>query len=122
MMSAEVIRDFQRQAAKRASREGLHPYIVWPGDQARWLGELEQGKLSLPFPNLGSYRPKGWTPTGRTLFVDKSGMGGEDEPALTVEAFIKALSVDKAYALIEEGQFQVVVGEFDSPHTKGVAA
>lgn len=28
MMSAEVIRDFQRQAARRASKDKLHPYIL----------------------------------------------------------------------------------------------
>jgi len=31
---------------------------------------------------------------------------------------IEALTVDKAYAIIEEGQFQVYLGEFDSPYTK----
>lgn len=118
MMSAEVIKDFQRQAARRASKDKLHPYIVWPGDQARWMAELEAGTLRLPFPNLGTYRPKGWKPTGRTLFVDKSGMGREDEPALTVRGMIEELTVDKAYAIIEEGQFQVYLGEFDSPYTK----
>jgi len=64
-----------------------------------------------PFPNFGNYRPKGWKLV-ETYFVDSSGVGSDREPALTSERFKDKLKVGYGYAIIEEGQFQVRVGEF----------
>ncbi len=36
----------------------------------------------------------------------------DSEPALSVNQFLKKLKVGHGYALIEEGEFQVYVGEF----------
>jgi len=64
-----------------------------------------------PFPNIGDFRPKGWELT-ESYFVDSSGFGSDNEPALTVRQFLKKLQDGFGYAIIEEGQFQVYVGEF----------
>lgn len=45
-------------------------------------------------------------------FVDSSGWGQEDEPALTPEQFLAKVKKDKFYAITGQGQFQVHVGEF----------
>ena len=44
--------------------------------------------------------------------MDSSGFGASDEPALSFGQFKKILKVGFGYAIIEEGQFQVYVGEF----------
>jgi hypothetical protein len=63
-------------------------------------------------PNFGDYRPKGWKLVN-TYFVDSSGMGGEDELAMTFAQFARKAREGKGYAIIEEGQFQVHIGEFE---------
>ncbi len=45
-------------------------------------------------------------------FVDESGWGQDDEPALTAEQFLKKVQKGKFYAIIERGQFQVYIGEY----------
>lgn len=46
------------------------------------------------------------------FFVDSSGWGTENEPALTINQFLKKVKAGRYYAIIEAGQFQVHVGEF----------
>jgi len=46
------------------------------------------------------------------FFVDSSGWGQEDEPALTLGQFLKKIKAGRYYAIIEAGQFQVHVGEY----------
>jgi len=64
-------------------------------------------------PNFGDYRATryGWKMT-KVYFVDSSGFGAEDEPALTFPQFVRQAKVGKGYAIIETGQFQVRIGEF----------
>jgi len=87
-----------------------------------------------PFPNIGDYRPKGWELIDNFM-VDKTGFGmslsqirdmsarqarkasrlhASDEPALTTEQLIRRLKAGYGYAIIEEGQFKIVLGEFIS--------
>ena len=47
-----------------------------------------------------------------TLFVDNSGFGQDDEPALTIDQFYKKIKAGYAYGVIDAGQFQVMVGVF----------
>jgi hypothetical protein len=78
-------------------------------------------------PNFGDYRPGGWRQVGDDLFIDKTGRGAADEPALTQAQFLEVLvreyemgiDVDGkweegpfAYAIVEEGPFQVYIGRF----------
>jgi hypothetical protein len=53
-----------------------------------------------------------YEPEGEALFVDTSGFGAPDEPALTLTQFLDELEADKAYALVEVGQFQAYVQKF----------
>jgi hypothetical protein len=126
MMGPGVIQAMSDDAAYKAAQDNEEPLVPWKGDQ---LG-------SIPF--LGDYVPKGW----RTLrwdevpggmphgggfsastsedgparwLVDSSGMGADDEPAMSASAFERYLQdlLTKeprtfGVAVIEAGQFQVV--------------
>lgn len=62
-------------------------------------------------PNFRGYRPKKWKLT-ETYFVDNSGFGRDNEPALTAKQFVEHVKAGCGYAVIASGQFQVFVGEF----------
>jgi len=108
MMSLETIKSENRKVATKAAKSGKLPYIVEAEDIAEW----QRKRCSLPFPNIGNYRPEGWKLVDE-LFCDSSGFGSRNEPALTYEQLIETLEVGKGYAIIEVGQFQVYVGVFD---------
>lgn len=116
MMSLATIDAMSRKAAAKAAREKKEPFIVEAADIEAFR---KDGRARpFPFPNIGSYRPKGWKLLG-TLFCDATGWGEEDEPALTREQLIDRLKVGHGYAVIEVGQFQVYVGEFVRVKAKG---
>lgn len=112
MMSLSMIREVQREAALRAAEDGERPFVYWPGD--------EPNPGDLPF--LGDYVPRGWRLV-RTYFVDGTGRGHEDEPAMTIEAWRREVEVVVAeyagtgrtpgWAVYEAGQFQVYVGLYE---------
>lgn len=113
MMSAETIRQMSAEAARKAARAKKVPYIVEQHDIDVWQYQLAHGGLRLPFPDIGDYRPKGYELIDHFM-VDSSGWGAESEPAYTIRGLLfDRLKVGKAYAIIEVGQFQVVLGEFD---------
>lgn len=114
-MSLGTIRQLSRDAAIRAARDNRIPFTVEPQDLVDWRQRLQSGKLiHLTFPFLGDYLPQGWRYTEREpLFVDASGCGREDEPALTLRGFLEALEPNKAYAVVESGQFQAYVREYE---------
>ncbi len=66
---------------------------------------------AIDIPNFGDYRPDGWE-LGQTFFVDKTGFDDQG-PALSIERFLVQMRVGLGYAMIEEGQFQCYVGEFN---------
>ena len=47
-----------------------------------------------------------------SYFVDSSGFGREDEPALTVDQFLAKVKAGRFYAVTDIGQFQVHIGEY----------
>lgn len=119
MFSPETLRALSAEAAARAAAEDLRPYAYWPQDEVA---------APFPFPNLGDHRPEGWTLID-TLFADKTGWGADDEPALTPDqlvARVAALNDEHrfrvGYGIIEEGQFQVVIGVFLREGVEGAAA
>jgi len=63
-------------------------------------------------PYIGDYKPEGWRQTD-TFFVDSSGMGGQNEPALTLDQLIAEVKEGYGYALISVGQFQAYIAEFE---------
>lgn len=117
MMSHAAIREISRDAAIRAARAERFPFTVEQEDLEDWKQKVKSGRLPrLPFPHLGDYVPAGWRQTEREpLFVDASGEGRESEPAMTIRALIcdGHLTVGKAYAIVEVGQFQLYLGEFE---------
>lgn len=119
MLSPSYINYLSNQAAVKSvlNAEGqanlIEPYEI------RDLYEINtfESTHQVPFPNLGALRPEGWKLVD-DFMVDKSGFGRESEPALTFRGLIARLRENltkgrRAYAIIEEGQFQVVLGEFE---------
>ena len=108
MMSASQIADIADQAARKAKRAHRQP-LVFESQH-----HVEGAYYTLP--NLGSYRPKGWK-LEEYRTVDKYGIDFSG-PAMTLPAMLAWFKVHltdpetSGYAMIEEGQFQVVVGRF----------
>lgn len=112
MYSGETIRQISREAGARAAAENMVPFVVEQEDVDDWKAKLERSELpSFPFPHLGDHRPDGWELEDR-LFVDKYGVGREDEPALTIRQLVDKLEPGKGYAILESGQFQIYIGVF----------
>ena len=110
MMSPTAIAQLARELAVKAAAYEVEPYQ--PVD----VEEVDRWER-FPFPNIGEYRPRGWCLVSSVL-ADKTGGGYESEPALTVRGLkawcAECITKDEtaAFAIIEEGQFQVVVGYF----------
>jgi len=77
-------------------------------------GDLEKYIRHIPF--IGYRTPRGYKKL-RTYFVDSSGFGSVGEPALTFGQFcdrVRAAGPGYGYAIIESGQFQIVIGQFST--------
>ena len=109
MMGIETIQQQARDAATEAAANQEVPFNYWTMDV--------DGFETFPFPFLGDYVPDGWEQV-ETHFVDSSGLGADDEPALSANQFRKvikdriALDIGTGWAIVQVGQFQVYVGEF----------
>jgi len=113
MWDLETIKALNERAQARAKELGLTPHLI--------RSEVELLAMPpFPFPNIGSDEveaDKRWERID-TLFVDSSGFGSEDEPALTVDQFIEKLRTlvrenkdgGIRCAIVEEGQFQLYIG------------
>jgi hypothetical protein len=86
---------------RKAKKAKAQPYIA--------KTDGDEGVFKMPF--LGVYLPKGWESIA-VHFVDSSGWGSENEPALTVKKFLKLVKKGNGYSLRSAGQFQVYVNEF----------
>ena len=72
-----------------------------------------------PFPDL-SENPsvEGWEQIGDAWFIDHSGFGRKDEPALTLDQFRVKLAMyvaehpDHGFAITDVGQFQLYVSVY----------
>jgi len=112
MMSLEQINRMSREAAEEAAAENKVPFMVEEEEDIKvWKKLWEIGRLQLPFPDLGSYIPKGWKRV-ESHFVDSSGLGTVGELALTIGQFLQILVPGYGYAITEVGQFQVYIGQF----------
>lgn len=141
MFDSQVIRQMSDEAAAKAKRKGVQPMKLMTVEAA--FNRMRQS------PFVGDYVPKGWRPMKRSelassallvkhlwkpwrdsdsdespvyFFVDNSGMGRDDELALSgsqtklvAEELAKlAAATEKTIgtALVEVGQFQAVLGVF----------
>jgi hypothetical protein len=103
MMSQSTIRQLQQEARERAALENTTPYLVAAEDITAWKNGIG---LPFPFPMIGDHEPAGYETDGDALFVDTSGFGGDDEPALSISQMLNELKPDMCYAFTEVGQFQ----------------
>ncbi len=109
MMSPETIQSMQQDAHQQAADEGKTPYFVEQEDIDAWRAGRS---LPFPFPNIGTYDPPGFTAEGDALFVDSSGFGADDEPALSLSQMLDELRPGFGYAIVCEGQFQIYIQSF----------
>ena len=101
MMSLETIRSLSARRARESARARVQPLVLEAGDSVRGI------------PFIGSRTPRGWKRVAEH-FVDSSGFGSPNEPAMTGDAF-QRLVADRpghGWAITEAGQFQVYVTEF----------
>jgi len=117
MMDLATIRELSREQARRAARSRLRPFVVTVEDLEDWRAGLAAGhNPRWPFPNIGTYVPHGWKESERApLFCDKCGDGDGGRSAST-EDLLAWLRVGYGYAIVEEGEFQLYVGEFVPPN------
>jgi len=120
MWSLEMLDYLNREAARKARNAKREPFV--PS-----LKDIENFP-PFPFPNLGPYVPAEWARVeDATWFVDSSGWGRSDEPALTDEQLKAELrqyvaeNPDHGFAIVECGQFQCYVGAF-RPAAEGKVA
>lgn len=102
MKSEASIRSENIDAAAKAAKLKQIPLVAFTdGDVA-----------VMKCPILGDYVPKGWT-LKETLFVDNSGFGGNDEPALTTKQFLAKVKDGFGYAIVEINRLQVHIGVYE---------
>ena len=102
MMSQAAIVSLSSKQARSAAKSKRIPYQI--------CNQIEIEQMPpFPFPNIGSYCPKDWELVDH-FQCDKCGNG--DGFSLGTKEIKARLQVGKAYAIIEEGEFQLVIGEF----------
>jgi len=110
MLDYSTIRDNVTRRTNEAIRLHKKPFLV-NADLVRALSSGRVPDRSIPF--LGYYCPTGWEETEVTYFVDSSGYGSENEPALTLREFGRELfpyeTGGYGIGVIESGEFQVIV-------------
>ena len=110
MFDLNTLRALSNDATQKAASAKRVPYKLYTPDEVNYWPPIT-------FPNLGTYRPKGWKLVDHWL-CDSSGFGNENEPALTFNQLcdkirkLEAEGKHNGYAIIEQGQFQVVLGVF----------
>jgi hypothetical protein len=103
MMDLESIKRLNEIKGEQAKMKNLLPMTIIEKEDKRNLS-----KMSF----IGNFRPKGFKLVNE-YFVDNSGFGSANEPALTFEQFEKKVKEGHAYAIVESGQFQVWIAEFE---------
>lgn len=101
MMSLEQIEYENKQAEDIAKAQDKQPYVA--------VVNADTYVKSSPY--IGDYRPIGWKQIDEH-FVDSSGLGSSNEPALTFDQFVAKVKEGHGYAIISMGQFQVHIAEF----------
>ena len=99
-MGLETMEKIQREAIARLRAEGKLLYEA--------VSDKDEGVFSCP---ASTKKVKGYTLVN-SYFVDNSGFGSEDEPTLTPANFLAKVKAGFFYGIIEQGQFQVYIGEF----------
>lgn len=111
MFGLETIIEMNKEAGDQARERGLVPFLLEDSSQLDVMPPF-------PFPNIGddSVEVDKLHERVTSLFCDKSGFGALDEPALTIEQLMEALTglLDEhgplQLAIESEGQFQLYIG------------
>lgn len=111
MMGIEYIRQINEERGTEAKYLGLEPVVL--DVDSPFLNEDIRS-----IPHLGNYVPDGWE-LEKSHFVDATGWGSPDEPAMTFDQFRTQIRMEDAnadepigFAIIEAGQFQIYIGQF----------
>ena len=131
MMSSEQIEREAERHARKAKRHGKVPHFLSAlGDDA-----IRRECARIPF--LGDYVPRGFermhvgdtfgeqygagTADHAYLFVDSSGSGERGERAMTIGQFAEFVQRHPGYgyAIVEAGQFQIVLGVYQVKAARG---
>ena len=115
-MSPETIRDMTEKAGMKAANLNRKPYCFWDNQIKNMKENIAAGAIPdmlRKLPNIGDYVPDGMELV-ETYFTDATGFDINDAggPAMSIKEFINLLSPDRSYAIIEVGQFQVMIGAF----------
>ena len=102
MMGLETIRRMNAAQTVEAETQGVQPYVA--------ISDHDEGVFGCP--TLGDYVPSGWNRVN-TLFVDQSGFGMDDEPALSINQFLNKVKKGFGYGIGETGQFQLYIHVFE---------
>lgn len=111
MLDYSTIQNEAEKAARRARRAGKRPLSI------REFSPDRTREFCARIPFLGAYIPEGWERAEgiEDLFVDSSGFGAENEPALSLGQFAKRLESFRqsgdnyGFGIFEAGEFQVYV-------------
>ena len=134
MMSTEQIVEMSRRAARQSAREHVVPLLT---EKSHLEADVTLKRRLRQTPFIGNRVPRGWRLLNASILlgstdncvpywddkrrhyymqVDSSGFGSESEPSFTERQFYEAvrkIGPGRAYAIVETGQFQVVVGVFE---------
>jgi hypothetical protein len=113
MMSLEALSYYRKEAAKKARAAGKSPLLIPESIHDTLWADVppsvrERGLKGIP--NFGDYRPTGYYIT-KAVLVDKCGVGDAGR-SLTIDELLDWAVPGEGLAMIEEGQFQVVVASF----------
>jgi hypothetical protein len=93
------------KACKEARRNAVQPLQIV--DQS----EIDMFPKGIRIPFVGERNVRGWKLV-EELFVDTSGFGADDEPALSLRQLKNRLEVGKGYGILRSGEFQSYLGVF----------
>ena len=97
-----------------AKRKQTQPAVPTAAMREAWLRGSDLGGMGFKLSSLGDFVPDGWELV-ETHFVDTSGFGRSDEPALSFTRFAKLLATANpkyGFAVTSAGQFPAHVGEY----------
>lgn len=118
MLDYSQVREIADQQTRKARHLHKRPKTI-----RKYTGQnFREFIRTIPF--LGDYVAEGWERDEKIepLFVDKSGYGADDEPALSLNQFKRKLDSFLAsgdnfgFGIIEEGEFQIYIAVYRPDH------
>jgi hypothetical protein len=115
MMGLSEIRAASRRAARQSRAQGKLPWLPTTAQRTELLAGKTLDQIGANIPFIGDRVPRGYK-LHETLFIDISGFGMDNEPALSMQRLSQKIALDLptiAYALVDVGQFQGHLGRFE---------